>query len=267
LESTTSVDSTTVWHNGALVQQWFWYRVESGPSNASTYTRSTSAPGQASTLNLASQNYAKPRANLEDAFEWHIDDHGQIVEQWFWYRIGEAVPVLSIAPANAKDSKAVIQDVPKAVPLHFYQYSDSGVGDAQTAPSLSSNLQPAGSGLSHVPAEQHFFPDQQDYDSPLNFDADPAFYFRSATVPLVKHKPAALFDAPTEERPPTRLSISVGPDSSFYLKATSPGKLQSATLLNGPETIWQDEGLISNSLIITPLPSQPAVFYRLLPPK
>ena len=258
-----NTNGNIVWQNGALQQQWFWFRRDAGAYGTSTYARSTSAQEQAAGFKLDSFNEAKSSQNPANGFKWFTSEGGQFVQQWFWYRI--AAPDSFTPGHDERSTKAA--STTQTVPLHFYQYSDSGVGGTETTPSVSSSPTPSVTVPPHgLPTGQHFFPDSGTYSSSVNFDSNPAFVFRSGTVPIAKHKPAALFDAPTEEVAP-KLSISVRPNSTFYLEATGPGKLQSTTFLDGPNTIWQDEGPISNSLTITPLPSQPAIFYRLLPPE
>jgi hypothetical protein len=60
------------------------------------------------------------------------------------------------------------------------------------------------------------------------------------------------------------LSISTTPGGNLQITTTHPGQLQSTTALNGTNTIWQTEGVISSMLNVTPTPGGPGKFYRLL---
>jgi hypothetical protein len=60
------------------------------------------------------------------------------------------------------------------------------------------------------------------------------------------------------------LSISATPAGNLQITATHPGLLQSTIALNGTNTVWQDEGLISSALTIAPASGVSRKFYRLL---
>jgi hypothetical protein len=60
------------------------------------------------------------------------------------------------------------------------------------------------------------------------------------------------------------LSISTASGGSVQITTTRPGLLQSTTALKGTNTIWQDEGIISSTLIIAPTPGASGKFYRIL---
>jgi hypothetical protein len=60
------------------------------------------------------------------------------------------------------------------------------------------------------------------------------------------------------------LSISTASGNNLQLTTTQPGHLQSTTALNGINTSWQDEGIISTTRIIAPTPGVPGKFYRVL---
>jgi hypothetical protein len=60
------------------------------------------------------------------------------------------------------------------------------------------------------------------------------------------------------------LSISITSGSGLQITTTHPGLLQSATVLNGTNTSWQDEGVISGTRTITLVSGIPQKFYRVL---
>jgi hypothetical protein len=60
------------------------------------------------------------------------------------------------------------------------------------------------------------------------------------------------------------LSISITPGNGLQITTTHPGLLQSATALNGTNTSWQDEGVISSTRTITLASGIPRKFYRVL---
>jgi hypothetical protein len=64
----------------------------------------------------------------------------------------------------------------------------------------------------------------------------------------------------------TRPTLSITPTSggNLQLTTTQAGQLQSTTSLNGTNTIWQNEGVISSTLTITPAPGVSGKFYRVL---
>jgi hypothetical protein len=62
-------------------------------------------------------------------------------------------------------------------------------------------------------------------------------------------------------RPTLTISTSGG---NLLLTTTQPGQLQSTTALNGTNTSWQNEGIISTSTLITPAPGVSRKFYRVL---
>ena len=64
----------------------------------------------------------------------------------------------------------------------------------------------------------------------------------------------------------TRPAISIATVSGGNLQITTtrPGQLQSTTALKGANTIWQDEGIISSTLTISPTPGVSGKFYRIL---
>lgn len=60
------------------------------------------------------------------------------------------------------------------------------------------------------------------------------------------------------------LTISTSSAGNLRLTTTQPGQLQSTTALNGTSTSWQNEGIISSSVLITPPPGVSRKFYRVL---
>ncbi len=63
--------------------------------------------------------------------------------------------------------------------------------------------------------------------------------------------------------PPT-LSISPTSGGNLRLTTTHPGQLQSTTALDGTNTPWQNEGIITSIRTITPTPGVSGKFYRVL---
>lgn len=63
--------------------------------------------------------------------------------------------------------------------------------------------------------------------------------------------------------------VSLGPGDSpgtLTLRSSTPGRLWSTAVLQGSNTVWQDEGLITDSVTLTPSPSAPSRFYRVSVP-
>ena len=60
------------------------------------------------------------------------------------------------------------------------------------------------------------------------------------------------------------LTISKLPGGNLQINSTQPGQLQSTSDLNGSNTIWQAEGLISGTMTIAPAPGVSGKFYRVL---
>jgi hypothetical protein len=60
------------------------------------------------------------------------------------------------------------------------------------------------------------------------------------------------------------LSIAIVSGGNLQITTTRPGQLQSTSALKGTNTIWQDEGIISSTLTITPTPGVSGKFYRVL---
>jgi hypothetical protein len=60
------------------------------------------------------------------------------------------------------------------------------------------------------------------------------------------------------------LSISKISGGNLQLTTSQPGQLQSTTALKGTNTVWQNEGIISSTLTITPTPGLSGKFYRVL---
>ncbi|MGI8966673.1 MAG: immunoglobulin domain-containing protein, partial [Limisphaerales bacterium] len=62
------------------------------------------------------------------------------------------------------------------------------------------------------------------------------------------------------------MTISRGTNGAITITSSSPGTLQSTTSLNSPPPpiVWQNEGPINGSVIITPIPGVPAKFYRVV---
>jgi hypothetical protein len=60
------------------------------------------------------------------------------------------------------------------------------------------------------------------------------------------------------------LSITPISGGNLQLSTTQAGQLQSTTSLNGTNTIWQNEGIISSTLTIRPAPGVSGKFYRVL---
>lgn len=74
---------------------------------------------------------------------------------------------------------------------------------------------------------------------------------------------AADFSAPVTA---PRLSIRRNQDGILLISSTAPGRLQSTAELKGPETLWHDEGPVSQNSEITQLPAGAARFFRVLAP-
>jgi hypothetical protein len=79
-----------------------------------------------------------------------------------------------------------------------------------------------------------------------------------AVVFAVSGSPATL--------PPVRPSLQIvaAPDGQISLHSTQPGRLQSASSVSVPDGSWKDEGPISQTLILSPPPTQTLRFYRVL---
>jgi hypothetical protein len=60
------------------------------------------------------------------------------------------------------------------------------------------------------------------------------------------------------------LTISKLPGGNLQISSTQPGQLQSTSALNGSNTIWQTEGLISGTMTIAPAAGVSGKFYRVL---
>jgi hypothetical protein len=65
---------------------------------------------------------------------------------------------------------------------------------------------------------------------------------------------------------PARPTISIvrNPNGTLTLGSTGPGRLESATALNGTNTVWHDEGPIATTVTVTPAPAEQAKFYRVI---
>jgi len=61
-----------------------------------------------------------------------------------------------------------------------------------------------------------------------------------------------------------KLTISTASGGNLLLTTTQPGQLQSTTALNGTNTSWQNDGIISSSVLIPPPPGVSRKFYRVL---
>jgi len=61
---------------------------------------------------------------------------------------------------------------------------------------------------------------------------------------------------------PPVLTITPAAGGSLRISTTVPGELQSTTALLGPATMWNDEGPIDSSLLVTPSPAAPVKYYR-----
>ncbi|MDQ6633098.1 MAG: immunoglobulin domain-containing protein, partial [Verrucomicrobiota bacterium] len=59
------------------------------------------------------------------------------------------------------------------------------------------------------------------------------------------------------------MTISRGTNGTITITSSSPGTLQSTTSLNSP-IVWQNEGPVNGSVIITPTPGVPAKFFRVV---
>jgi hypothetical protein len=90
------------------------------------------------------------------------------------------------------------------------------------------------------------------------------FYFTggSANSHAAIFAMSGLSNQGTGNRP--ALAISTMPGGNLQITTTHPGQLQSTTALSGTNTIWQDEGLISTTVNITPTPAASGKFYRVL---
>jgi hypothetical protein len=64
----------------------------------------------------------------------------------------------------------------------------------------------------------------------------------------------------------SRPTLSITPTSggNLQLTTTQAGQLQSTTSLNGTNTIWQNEGIISSTLTISPASGVSGKLYRVL---
>jgi hypothetical protein len=71
------------------------------------------------------------------------------------------------------------------------------------------------------------------------------------------------FSGPNTGIRPT-LSILAIPGGNFQITTTQPGQLQSTTALKGMNTTWQNEGIISSTLTISPTPGALGKFYRVV---
>jgi len=60
------------------------------------------------------------------------------------------------------------------------------------------------------------------------------------------------------------LSISRLPGGNLRISTSHAGQLQSTTALNGTNTVWQNDGLISTTRDVSPSPGSSAKFYRIL---
>lgn len=67
---------------------------------------------------------------------------------------------------------------------------------------------------------------------------------------------------PPAQRP--TLALAAGAGGTYILTSTRAGRLQSTTQLNGSDTVWTDEGVISTTCSIVPSSSQRAKFYRVV---
>ncbi len=61
--------------------------------------------------------------------------------------------------------------------------------------------------------------------------------------------------------------LSIAPDGAggMVIRTTAPGRLESATALNGTNTVWEEEGRLESELQLTPKAGEPARYYRLAP--
>jgi hypothetical protein len=67
--------------------------------------------------------------------------------------------------------------------------------------------------------------------------------------------------------PVTAATLSLHADANgWVLGSSSPGRLQSTTVLDGDRTIWKEEGQISATVTVNPTPTEPARFYRVVSP-
>jgi hypothetical protein len=53
---------------------------------------------------------------------------------------------------------------------------------------------------------------------------------------------------------------------TLTLRSSAPGRLWSTGALEGASTVWQDEGAITGSVTVVPVPGIPARFYRVSAP-
>lgn len=60
------------------------------------------------------------------------------------------------------------------------------------------------------------------------------------------------------------LSISRLPGGNLRIGTSQAGLLQSTTALNGTNTLWQTEGIISSTLDVSPTPAVSVKFYRVI---
>jgi hypothetical protein len=58
------------------------------------------------------------------------------------------------------------------------------------------------------------------------------------------------------------LTIGPGAGGSWIFQSTSPGRLQSTTVLDGTNTVWRDEGPINTTATHTPSAAETSKFYR-----
>jgi hypothetical protein len=87
--------------------------------------------------------------------------------------------------------------------------------------------------------------------------------------PLNSHAAVfALSGVPASTLPPvlqpSTLSISTGADGAWILSSSVQGRLQSTTALKGKNTLWKEEGLISQPIRLTPASNEPTKFFRVL---
>ena len=71
----------------------------------------------------------------------------------------------------------------------------------------------------------------------------------------------AVSGAPVSKPRPV-LTITPGAGGNWVLQSSSPGRLQSTTVLDGDHTVWHDEGPISTTAIIISTTAEPTKFYR-----
>ena len=245
----------------------------------------SSTPAQVITLipeNTRAPETVPDSSGMFSWVEWESPGLNGLGQQWFWYRVGEGVPpskvfdlnllqthvdsaeglhgtapnspdreldeLLAKAPAGLASAELKDPKTGKPLPFHFFQYSDFDLPQSAPGSFLTKITEP--------PALTH---------SSHNSNSQATSSDTLPSVPIEESKAPAALDSLAEQGP-LDLSISAGPDNSLILKLSRPGRLQSTTSLNGDETIWHDEGIVSNILSITPSSSHPALFFRLLPP-